>query len=371
MKTFYTCGLIFILTSCSSAPSASYSLVKATHLKMKSPPVIGKTSTGQDFHLGGFSGLLLRSVPNNEEILFSIITDRGPTGHGSGIERPFLLPEYSPQIVGLKVNLKENTLEAVDSLILKKKSGLSLSGLPNVRTEDNPVNIYGHMISLDPEGMDTESFVSDGEGGYWVGEEYAPSLAHFDSSGKLLRRLSPYNELPKLYSERILNRGFEGIAKDKNRIFGFLQSPLSIDPNFLRIVEVDLDSMKTSGEYFYEMDTDKDRIGDATSIGNDKFLVIEQNGKKNEDARKAIYKITLNGTDKVVKKELLIDLKTTAFKDLEKIEGIALIDKHRIALVNDNDFQINGKTNSNTGITPLNANENEILILEFSEDLTK
>lgn len=362
-------ALVLMFTSCASTQTSSFKLIKETHLKMKTPPTIGKTSTGQDLFLGGFSGLLLKEQ-TSDGFRLATITDRGPNGYVVGIERPFLLPEYSPQIVELKVDLKTNTFEVLETIKLKKKNGQPLSGLPNVRTEENPVNIFGHMISLDPDGMDTESLVSDDEGGFWIGEEYSPSLAHFDSSGKLLRRLLPYNELPKVYAERKTNRGFEGIAKRKNKLYGFLQSPLKIDQNGLRIVEVDLDSMKTDNEYLYELDNDKDRIGDVISLSENKFLVVEQNGKTGEAARKAIYKISLKGADSAVKKELLINLTTTAFKNLEKVEGITLLDKHRIALVNDNDFQIAGPTDSKTGMTPLNKQENEMLILEFAEDLT-
>lgn len=371
MKTLPICLLLLTLVSCSTAPTSSYSLIKSTHLKMKSAPSIGKTSSEQDLFLSGFSGLALKDVGSSEEIIFSTITDRGPIGYTIGIERPFLLPDYSPQIIELKANLKENTLEVINTLKLKKKNGQPLSGLPNIRAEENPVDISGYMISLDPDGLDTEALVFDDEGGFWVGDEYAPSIVHFDSTGKLLRRLTPYNELPKLYSERKANRGFEGIAKDKNRLFGFLQSPLALEQKFIRIVEIDLDSMKTSNEYFYSIDNEQDQISDATSLGHDKFLVIEHNGKKGEASRKSIYKITLNGNDMLVKKELLVDLGNTAFKNMNKIEGIALIDKHRIALVNDNDFQISDKTDLKTGITPLNSGGNEMLILEFAEDLTR
>lgn len=371
MKNFSFVALALVLVSCSSAMTSSrYSLIKTSHLKMGQVSAIGKTSSGQDLFLGGFSGLTFKNSLHNDEFNFYTITDRGPNGYNEGIERPFLLPEFSPQIVGITANTKDNTITVTDILKLKKRNGSPLSGLPNVRTEENPINISGFMISLDAEGMDTEAIVSDDEGGFWIAEEYAPSLAHFDASGKLLRRLSPYAELPKLYSERRPNRGFEAIAKNKNRLFGFLQSPLA-NEKFSRILEIDLETMKTSAEYFYQIDQDKDRVGDAVSLGNNKFLVVEQNGKKGDSSRKAVYKITLNGPDSLVTKELLIDLNNTVFKDAEKVEGLTLIDSKKIALVNDNDFQIAGKTDSASGMTPFNNVGNEMLILEFSDDLIK
>lgn len=370
---FYLWLLILNLASCSLISHSNYSLKKENHLKMKSAPIVGQTITGQNLYLGGFSGLMLQTAfnPSKDQLIFSTITDRGPNGYQEGAERPFLLPDYAPRIIKLSANLSDNSLIATETLTLKKKNILPLTGLPNSRSEENPVDIYGHMLPLDSDGLDTEGLVSDDEGGYWIGEEYGPSLAHFDSKGKLLRRLTPYNELPKLYIERIPNRGFEGIAKNKNKLFGFLQSPLPVDNNLTRIVEIDLDSLKTVNEYFYLIDSDKDRIGDAVSIGNNKFLVIEQNGKAGKNSKKAVYKITLDGADKPVKKELLIDLQKTAFNNLEKVEGITIIDNHRIALINDNDFQIDGKSNRETGLTPLNNKQNEMLILEFAQDLFK
>ncbi|MBC7714566.1 MAG: esterase-like activity of phytase family protein, partial [Rhizobacter sp.] len=218
-----------------------------------------------------------------------------------------------------------------------------------------------------------EGLVHDGEGGWWMGEEYSPSLVHFNEEGKMLRRLTPGKELPRMYADRKANRGFEGIAKIDNKVFGFLQSPIpketSKDGEFSRIVEVDLDTMKTSAEYFYLFEKGNDKIGDAVAVGPKSFLVVEQNGKIGEHSQKYIYRITLGESDQLVKKTLIADLKETPFNNIEKVEGIALIDEHRLALVYDNDFQINGKTNHTTGLTPLNDGQNQLLIMEFTESL--
>jgi hypothetical protein len=370
MKSFFfLCALAISLLSCSSTPSSNNKLIAATHLKMAKPaPLAGKTLSNQEIYLGGFSGLLFNEEINGD-FLFQTITDRGPNGYSVGAERPFLLPEFSPQILSLKTNLKNGTFEVVSTLKLKKKSLTPLTGLPNVRVEENPVDIFGHMLSLDPDGLDTEALVADDEGGYWVGDEYAPSLVHFDNLGIMKRRLMPFNELPKMYSERKPNRGFEGIAKVQNKVFGILQSPLPFDQGFARIVEVDLDTMKTSAEYFYDFKKGMDKVSDMVHVKNGQFLVIESNGKRGEESKKLIYKITLQGSDSHVTKELLIDLKKTPFNAIEKVEGIALISPNKIALVNDNDFQISAKTDPATGITPLNSDDNEMLILEFSQEI--
>ncbi len=369
MKSFLLIGLTLSLISCSSTPSSSNKMVSATHLKMRAPlPIVGKTLTGQEIRIGGFSGLMYTGKEDGE-YTFETITDRGPNGWNVGTERPFLMPEFSPQIVGLKTNLKDRSFEVKNVLKLKKKNGTPMTGLPNVRTEENPVDLFGHMISLDPDGMDTEGLVSDGEGGFWVGEEYAPSLAHFDSKGIMTRRLTPYNELPKIYSERKPNAGFEGIAKDGNKLYGFLQSPIPTDETFSRIVEVNLETMKTTGEYFYPFEKGMHKVGDAISLGHGQFLVVEQNGKKGNESKKYIYKITLGGVDTPAQKELLIDLGTTTFSGIEKVEGLTVLDDNKIALIKDNDFQIENLTDRKSGLTPFNQEENEMLIVEFEHKL--
>lgn len=366
MKFFLTAVAFLVLSACSTT---TLTLKKSTLLSLKEAPVIGRTSSGQDIFLGGLSGLILKRA-EGQNLSFWAITDRGPISSSAGLEKPFLLPDFNPQIIELNADLSTNTLEVGNVIKLSKKNDKAITGIPNTRTEENPVDLNGFMISLDPDGLDTEGITAADEGGFFVADEYGPSLLRFDSNGKLIRRMMPFNELPKIYAEKKPNRGFEAIARDQYRLFGFLQSPVTGE-KLTRIVEVDLESLKTANEYFYSIDEDKDRIGDAVSLGNNKFLVVETNGKRGAEGKKAVYKITLAGGDQTVKKELLVDLQKTEFKDKEKIEGIAIIDKHRIVLVNDNDFQMAGKTDKATGVTPLSKESSDMLILEFSDDLTK
>lgn len=363
------CSLFLTLSCSHSQPKSFQESSGFKHFKMSNPaPIVGKTVSGQDIYLGGFSGLSFIQSKGGSDYFYAI-TDRGPNGWNEGIDRPFLLPEFSPQIITLKTNPEKSTLEVVSQLQLKKKNGSPLSGLPNQRNEENPTDLYGFMYSIDGFGLDTEALTSDNEGGFWVADEYGPSLVHFNSKGEMVRRLMAGNELPKLYLERKLNRGFEGISLVENRLFGFLQSPLPKEENFSRIVEVDLLNMKTTAEYYYPFEKGNDKVGDAVSIGNNSFLVIEQNGKTGDKSSKLIFKITLGENDKNVQKTLIADLKSTPFNNLEKVEGLTVLNDHQIALCNDNDFQIAAKTDHQTGITPLSEAPNELLILDLKESL--
>jgi 3-phytase len=366
MKLFSLFALILLFSSCASSPK-NISSDKIKIFTMANAPSIGKTMSDQEIKLGGLSGLQFIEEKNGD-LYFYAITDRGPTSSSSNNDRTFLLQDFAPTIVTLKADSKTGTLEVVKSLPLKKRDGKPLSGFPNVRDEENSLDVFGFMNSIDELGMDTESLAINPEGGWWVGEEYAPSLVFFDQLGKLQRRLTPDNELPRLYKSRRPNRGFEAIALNGNKLYGFLQSPLKKEETSSLIVEVDLLDSKTSAEYFYQFEKGNDKIGDAEHVKDNKFLVIEQNGND----QKELYLIELGLTDQPVKKTLVLDLATTPFNGAEKIEGLALIGLNRVALVYDNDFQINGNTDFKTGLTPLNQTPNQLMIIDLNlEDFLK
>lgn len=343
-----------------------------TIYKMTNAPVVGTTTSGQKIKMGGFSGLQF-SGEKDGALFFQTITDRGPNGEPRGADRTFLLPDYTPSMIVLKADQKSLELSVVTEVKLKNSENKPLTGLPNNRNEENPQDVFGLYYSLDPHGLDLEGLVFDSEGGWWGADEYGPSLVHFNEEGRVLQRLMPSRELPRMYSGRKANRGFEGIAKAGTKLYGFLQSPLpkekSADGDNARIVEVDLETMKTSAEYFYPFEKGNDKIGDAVAITPKTFLVLEQNGKTGEHSQKYIYRISLGESDQPVKKTLIADLKSTPFNDFEKIEGLALIDNHRLALVYDNDFQVAGLTDTATGLSPLNESINQLMVMEFTESL--
>lgn len=379
MKSFeLVCFFIpfFILTGCASKAQKQLPDDSFTVFSMTNAPFIGETMMGQKIKLGGFSGLQF-SGERDGALFFQTITDRGPNGEQVGLERPFLLPDYTPRIVVLKADLATKELIVVKEIKLKKKNNTPLTGLPNTRLEENPVDVFGLYYSIDQDGLDLEGLVFDGNGGWWTADEYGPSLAHFTEEGKMTKRLLPGAELPRLYADRKINRGFEAIAHSDEKLYGFLQSqipndirPLDLEEGeFSRILEIDLETTKISAEYFYPFEVGNDKIGDAVSIVPGHMLVLEQNGKIGEASQKYIYRIKLGESDQIVEKTLIADLKNSAFNSVEKIEGIAYIDNHRLAVIYDNDFQIAGKSDFKTGLTPLNESLNQILVIEFKEGL--
>ena len=357
---FLTLGLTLALSGCSSMPTKKEILL----FKMENPPVIGETLSQQKVYLGGLSGLDFIEQ-KGDVLLFQTLTDRGPNGELVNGERTFLLPDYSPSIVKLKAHLSSKEL-VVDSIIpLKNKKNEPMTGLPHNRQDENPIDVFGIHYSVDTSGLDSEAIVSDGEGGFWIAEEYGPSLLHFNNNGQLIKRLSPVSELPRMYSLKKVNRGFEAIARKGNKLWAILQSPLPAnvvdDKKQSRVIEIDVETSKITAEYFYPFDGDNDKIGDAVAIDDNHLLVLEQNGKLGDKSSKLIYKVKLGASDETLTKKLVVDLKGTEFSQYEKIEGLALVDSTTIALVLDNDFEISGLTDKKTGITPTSPLKNQLL----------
>lgn len=329
-------------------------------IPLSQPPVLGKTVYGQELHLGGFSGLIFLKK-EGDELFFVTHTDRGPNPKKSEGRRPFGLPEFAPELVFFSI--KDGQWKISQRLPLKVTKDKKISGLPNKEGNEPPVDLKLKPLAYDPQGMDLEAIALDPKDGYWMGEEYGPSLVHFNKEGVLVSRVLPGQGLPASYGDQTHNRGFEGLAVQDGKVYGFLQSPMPQDGSKGRIVEVDLKSLKTSAEYFYHFDSKK--IGDVWGLGKGQFLVLEQNGSSGKKAFKKIFKITLNGANKEVKKELFLDLSTTALADFEKVEGLTQIDAKTLAIVTDNDFGIRGKTDEKTGKIPLKEEKSQLGLIRY------
>jgi len=136
----------------------------------------------------------------------------------------------------------------------------------------------------------------------------------------------------------------------------------------------------TVAEYLYRIEgAGSDKIGDAVADGPGTFLVVERDDATGPAAKKKIFRISLAGATNLatlppaiagpggtlelmtpaqlaangivpVSKALHVDLAAIGFADVaDKVEGLALIDRSRLAVINDNDFQMAGTLNTATG----------------------
>ncbi|MBC7435806.1 MAG: esterase-like activity of phytase family protein [Bdellovibrionales bacterium] len=275
-------------------------------------------------------------------------------------------------------------------------------------------------------GLDTESIVVDtARNALWASDEYGPFIVRIDpATGIVLRKYGPAIPngsavtaapgitavLPSVLAKRRANRGMEGLALDvaTTRLHGFLQSPLTdlssagafatstyvvpsgsgcIDggnsrrveryARFTRWIEFDPENESTK-MYAYPIScadyldnrTGNAKLGDMVSLGNGKFIVIEQgaapvtgkvsnrlmlievgaatdisqsgfNPATSDLEKSSMAQALINGADFTsvvpLKKTLLLDLNSAGWM-AEKAEGLALVDANTLALVNDNDF---------------------------------
>lgn len=258
--------------------------------------------------------------------------------------------------------------------------------------------------TYDPLGLDTEAIVFDAaRKALWVSDEYGPYILKVEpASGRILEWLRPGEgprDLPFILASRRSNRGLENLAlvAATGHLHGALQSPIDpLDENgkslqatppggkpvdvkhaakFIRWIDHDpatgasrLLAYPVDGSLYEKGRTGAAKVGDITSLGGGRFLAIEQGARASDghtqnwlmqveipaDAsditatgaeleQSSISGVPVKGADysKIVplRKTKLFDLNEAGW-DAEKAEGIALVDAHTIALINDNDFGI-------------------------------
>jgi len=382
----------------------------STH-DFKNLPKLGTTIKGDDVFLGGFSGLFYQGMAENGNLKFVTHTDRGPNGEPTEQNRPFLLPDFQPEIVSFELNRNSGKITITKRTGLFAADGTTkLSGLPNLQaaagglayTDEVGVDLDGKVLANNPLGADVEGIAIDAKGNYWMVDEYRPAIYQFDVNGKLLNRFVPIGTaaapepdaaagtfgkevLPAVYAQRRNNRGFEAVAIEGNKLYAFIQSAIdnpdstgdttSRNSRNLRILEFDINSQTVTGEYLYILDNitaastaRTDKIGDAVSLGNGKFAVVERDDLATDASNKLIYEIDLkNATNinlnanltaipvgktleqlspselitaniKPVSKNLIANAAKFGYTGVEKLEGLALIAPNTYALLNDNDF---------------------------------
>lgn len=387
---------------------------KLTVYEFNDLPKLGTTITGQDIFLGGFSGLYFQGIAANGNLQFVAHTDRGPNAEPIGANRPFVLPDFQPEVVSFELNRTTGEITITKRTGLFRPDGVTpLTGLANLQagasgtayTDENPVDLNNQPLPNDPLGADLEGIVVAPNGDLWMVDEYRPAIYHFDSNGKLLDRFIPVGNatdssqnggtffgtpvFPAVYAQRRNNRGFEAVALEGNKLYAFIQSAID-NPDFgndatsrnsrnLRILEFDIISKQVTGEYLYLLDNISgsgnartDKIGDAVSLGNGKFAVVERDDLEDNTSNKLIFQIDLAGATNIynpanlgtlppgktieqltvaelaaaniipVTKTLIANAAELGYTGVSKLEGLALVDSKTLALVNDNDFSIVG-----------------------------
>lgn len=406
---------------------------------------------------GGFSGLT-PAAPGGK--LFWTVTDRGPNGQPTlpapiGQVRTFPVPGFTPQIRLLGTSAKGGLvtlatiplrLRAADPTRVSMKLGGNprwITGFPNLPAtggtitdelgalaDGSPLDAAGKPAGLlDPYGLDTEG-IAVARDGFWISDEYRPSLVHVSFSGVILERLVPQGTptlgdesvvpvrriLPAIYSKRRANRGMEGVAisDDGRYLYALLQNALDTKaattsggvaitdgttPKLhrnLRLVEINLRAKggpAVSREFLYQIDENTNpkpadvskadwqdlyRTSDIAWVGPNRIAVDDRDDSPagNGTDHKVIYSVDLSkGTDLTTlpagsvaavdrdsgaldaytpellaaagvtpaPKAPILDVGATYPHD--KLEGVALVGRDKVAVVNDNDFGLGAQLN--------------------------
>ncbi|HEX8467456.1 MAG TPA: esterase-like activity of phytase family protein [Allosphingosinicella sp.] len=298
------------------------------------------------------------------------------------------------QIVGGRVEL-------VRSLRITGSGGRPVSGLPvpgGPHTRHEPAfDLEGRKLPPDPSGLDTEGLAALADGGFWVSDEFGPSLVRIDGEGRVLKRLVPEGaglegadypveeRLPAIAARRRINRGFEGIAlsPDGRWLYLAFQSPLAHpderaheQARHVRLWRLDARTGEVAAQYLYPLDPpetfERDRakgpfrlsdvkVSELCSVGEDSLLVLERGSETTK-----IYKVTpaddlalppehLDAATRPTVEELSageIGLPVLAKRLLfssddarevgADLEGMAILSPFELVLVSDNDFGVEG-----------------------------
>lgn len=415
--TLFICLTFLLLSSCADDDNST-NPVENLPEKASVPKrdLLMTTQSGVKIYNGGFGSALAYDGK-----YFYAMTDRGPNIDGAtSNDKIFPKPDFTPQIGKFKI---ENGSLKLDKLILlKDETGKNLTGLPNPLnqggTGENALDMTGNKLNYDPKGIDPEGLVVMNDGSFWVADEYGPHIIHFDANGKAIEWLNPFGtgiggkKIPLVYKHRRPNRGMEGltITPDRKYLVGMMQSPL-LNPNkdvqknatACRILFYELATGKYK-EYIYFLENTGTAVSEITAITNTTFLVLERDGKapgKSDPAFKKLYKIDItNATDVTdpnengklingktieqlskndlisaginpVSKEEFFDIMSIPNYPHDKPEGIIVINRNTIAIVNDDDFGIESEDgNAIEKIMPKLGNKQDENIIYFIK-LTK
>ncbi|CAI0703023.1 Uncharacterized protein conserved in bacteria [Serratia entomophila] len=347
----------------------------------------------QGLPMGIGSGLAFNGRKDGD-LLLTTLTDRGPNADaprvGEQEAKIFANPQFTPLLMDIRIG--GGKAVAGNPRPLHDEQG-PIGGLPlpgELIGATNEVALSDTLQALhgDRRGLDTEGVTGDGNGGYWLCDEYGPFLIHVDGQGKILAKHGPTalpgeqavaGGLPNIIKWRQPNRGFEGLTRlPDGRILAAVQSTLDVDgksknkAQFTRLVSFDPANGKTA-MYGYPIDIDsykkaKDaKIGDIVALDNQRILLIEQGTDKDKQMINKIYLVDLaQASDlsefdgkgkalefddakalakrgvKLAQKREVVDLRKLGWRQ-EKVEGLTLIDERTLAVINDNDFGLQAK----------------------------
>ncbi len=410
-------GPTFLLAAIAlAAPAAASDVTVRTYLSDDTLLRIGPYTAegGKTLNLTVGIGSSAFRRPTDPPNMMWTLGDRGPNiacsdmKEMTGVEltcrevkngRIYPTPSYTPSIYRVML-LDDGSFRVTDVITLKDRDGRPLNGMPNplrTATTEIPLDGAGKPLQQDVRGIDAEGLVVLSDGSFWIGEENAPSLAHFGADGRMIVRHvptgtesdfagAPYEtvgSLPAILVKRQSNRGIEAVAvsPDERFLYFIMQNPLA-NPDTAafqrarntRLFKIDRATMRVVGEYVYTLDDPQSfrrdpsskqsdpRISEMMAVGLDRLIIDERT-----ELTTKLYEVELTGAtdiaasrwDDAATRPTLeqSDLTTAGIVPVEKTlrfdtadhpgvvgktEGMTLLGDGALALINDDDFGISG-----------------------------
>ena len=332
---------------------------------------------------GGFGS----GISRGPEGSLYILTDRGPNYDFASETKAFAAPDVGPT-VGV-FERRDTGLVLLRTIRLRNPDGSPISGLPNPpgqgSTGETAVSPDGTRLNPDPNGLDTEGIHVLADGTFWVADEYGPNLVHFDAEGRAMERVSPFGPrggLPTVLARRRPNYGFEGLTGDATgrTLVAILQAPLDNpaaagrESISVRIVVFDTQTRSTR-QYLYLLDASGFFATDIAWLTPTRFLVLERDvgfpGGDPPGAQKKVFAVDVSEATDVSDPadqpsgrrangqtleaastaDLVVENIEPAVKTLvvalldfgyphDKPEGIVVLGRDEIGVVNDDDYSI-------------------------------
>jgi hypothetical protein len=307
-----------------------------------------------------------------------------------------------------EMRLEGDEVELVRTIHLSTPSRKPVGGLPipgGAHAKCEPAfDLEGRSLEPDPSGVDSEGIAALADGGFWIGDEYGPSLLKVDGEGRVEFRWVPEGSeqtleaaaypvlgvLPAIAGKRQLNRGFEAIALSPDEHFLYLafQSPLAHPDEeahekacHVRFWKLNAGTGRVEAQFIYPLDGPESfrrdcekepfhrsdiKVSEIALEREDVLVVLERGSEttkfyrvKLDPARAApaahLDVATrpsveeLSGSGEIdfplLEKQLLFS--TDDFPEVAAdLEGMVILSPTEMLLVNDNDFGVEGAETS-------------------------
>jgi hypothetical protein len=274
------------------------------------------------------------------------------------------MPDAGPEIAELKVTGREVRL--VKHFPLRTRSGQRISGraLPGGEMEQ-VFDIDGQPVQPDALGADTEAIATMPDGGFFLAEEYGPSVLKADAGGVVSERWVAAGRedglahpdvivrgvLPAVAAMRRVNRGFEALAASADGAFLYLSlqsAPAGEQEHYVPVWKLDARTGALVGEWRYPFDAPSSfrrdsarrRVGagdlkicEFAWLGEDRLIVLERIAHSTK-----LYDIDLR---RLPEKKPLVS--SDDYPEIgPDIEGMALLSPTEVLICSDNDFGVEG-----------------------------